>query len=129
MNESINKELVSHIIDMIDEGVLTNDNRDEWHYLCFNKDYYLIGYFECFEWLKEHNVSETEAIAYCQEYEKDNFGDCKTYHNSEEIVNMLSYIVGEEIFNNIRYSESVEDLKNDLLDSKILYSLKNQVRR
>lgn len=128
MRKSIKQELVSHIIDKIDDGVLTNDNHDEWHHLSFNQDYYIIGSYNCKQWLKEHDIDVFEAITFCQEYEKDNFGECQTYDNAEKLVNMFVYILGEIIFQKIYNIKSVETLKDRLLDVKITQSLKTQTR-
>ena len=54
MKNSVKKELASHVIDKITDGILTNGNKDEWHFYAFNEDYYIIGYFESGEWLKNH---------------------------------------------------------------------------
>jgi len=111
MKESIKQELVNHIIDMIDDRVLTNDNQDDWHHLCFNQDYYIIGYYQAEQWLKEHNISTFEAISYCQNYEEEHFGDCQRYDNAEKLVNMYVYILGEELLSNFYDVENVKSLK------------------
>jgi|11_taG_2_1085331.scaffolds.fasta_scaffold03082_3 hypothetical protein len=111
MKETIKKELASHILDKIDDGVLTNDNRDEWHHLCFNQDYYIIGYYQAEQWLKEHNINVFEAIAECQEYEERNFGECQRYNNAEKLVNMYVYILGQELLNDCYHIENVKSLK------------------
>lgn len=111
MKNSIEQELKSHVIDRINDQVLTDDNREEWHFHSFNEDHYLIGYFQCSEWLKKHNIGEFEAANTCVQYEVDNFGECtKEYNNSEVVVNMLAYIYGEELFNDTE-AETVEELR------------------
>jgi hypothetical protein len=108
---SIKKELASHVIDRITDRVIDNTNKDDWHYYCFNEDYYIIGYFEANEWLKRHNIDAFEAIGICQEYEKEIFGEqTKVYDNSETTVNMLAYILGEELLNDEDF-ETVEELQ------------------
>lgn len=114
MKASIKVELADHLIDCINDGVLTNDNRDEWHFHAFNEDYYLIGYYNCSEWLKKHEIGEFEAAGICQEYELDHFGECNTiYDNSEKVVNMLAYIYGEELLNELD-ADSIEELEEKL---------------
>jgi hypothetical protein len=115
MKESIKQELNSHLLDLINDGVLTNENTDDWHFHAFNEDHYLIGYFECSEWLKGHGVGEFESVAIVKEYEEEMFGEMNTDINSEAIVNMLAYIYGEEILNTIN-AETVEELKEELTD-------------
>lgn len=98
MKTSIKKELTEYVLNLINEGVLTEENREDWHFHAFNEDYYLIGYCQCSEWLKHHGINPFEAIGICQQYEIDNFGEVgKPYDNAEKTVNMLAYIYGEEI--------------------------------
>jgi hypothetical protein len=113
MKTSIKTELSQHILDRINDGVINNDNRDEWHFHCFNEDYYIIGYYNASQWLKEHGISEFEAAGICQQYEVDSFGESKVYDNSESVVNMLAYIYGEELLSNID-AETVEELETEL---------------
>jgi len=115
MKNSIKTELKSHIVDLINDGVLTNDNREEWHFHAFNEDYYLIGYYECSQWLKNHGIGEFEAGGICQKYEIDEFGEStKIYDNSESAVNMLAYIYGEELLSEFSSVEDVADLLGQL---------------
>jgi len=115
MKDSIKQELVYHIIDLIYDGVLTDENRDDWHYHAFNEDYYIIGYWEASQWLERHGLNAFEAIGECIQYEKDNFGEVyKEYDNAEETVNMLVYIYGEEIFAEVSEAENVDALKEAL---------------
>lgn len=114
LTKKIEKELLLHILDRINDGALSDDNRDGWHFYCFNESYYLIGYYACSEWLKQHNIDTFEAIGICLEYEKDNFGEVTgIYNNSEKTVNMLAYIFGEELIYNLE-SETVAELKKEV---------------
>ncbi len=114
MKNSIKSELAAHIVNLINNGVLTNDNREDWHFHAFNENYYMIGYYQCSEWLKEHGIGEFEAASICNQYEIDNFGETSNkYDNSESTVNMLAYIYGEELLNSIN-AETVEELKEEL---------------
>lgn len=111
MNNSVKTELKSHLLDLINDGVLTNDNQGDWHFHAFNESYYCIGYYQCSEWLKKHDIGEFEAAGICTEYEVDNFGECtKVYDNSEKTVNMLAYIWGEELLYEIN-AKNVKQLK------------------
>ena len=102
MKLSIKNELLSYIQDLKNDGVLTPENKKEWHFIAFNEDYYIIGYYNASQWLKNHNLGEFEAAGICQQYEIDNFGECHTiYDNSEKVVNMLAYIYGEELIYNL----------------------------
>ena len=114
MKNTIKQELIDYIIDKINDGILTNDNKDEWHHYCFNSDYYIIGYYNASNWLKKHNIGEFEAAGICQEYELDNFGECHTvYDNSEKVVNMLAYIYGEELIYSLD-ANNIKELREEL---------------
>jgi transcriptional regulator with PAS, ATPase and Fis domain len=113
MNNSIKAELKAHILNKINDGVLTPDNQDEWHFHAFNEDYYLIGYYNCEQWLEKHDVSAFEAIDEVVTYEKECFGEVNTKMNSESVVNMYVYIQGEELMSGIDTLEELEELCND----------------
>jgi hypothetical protein len=110
MKNSVKKELAEHILDKINDGIINDENRDEWHFYCFNEDYYIIGYYEASQWLKRHYIGEFEAAGICQQYEIDNFGESKVYDNSEQAVNMLAYIYGEELIYSLD-AENIGDLE------------------
>jgi hypothetical protein len=66
------------------------------HNEVFNTDYYIIGTYRAKEALKEHDVFE--AIEKVQTYEKNNFGEIYTdLSDPEKLINMLYYIIGEEV--------------------------------
>jgi len=97
-------EIKQYAIDQIkeflkyDADYLNNDFSDIHHDL-FNTDYYLIYYSECNKWLGSHAF---ECIGIIQDYEKDNFGEVTTdLSNSENVVNMYVYIVGEHILQDV----------------------------
>jgi hypothetical protein len=97
MTNTLNSELASHILDRINDGVITDDNMDDLHFHCFNEDYYIIGYYNAEQWIKDYFDSTFEAINIVKEYEVDTFGEMNTDINSESIANMLAYIKGEEL--------------------------------
>ena len=111
--KSIKEELASHILSMIEDEVISDDNKDEWHFHCFNEDYYIIGYHQASEWLNKHDIDPFVAIAICQDYEKDNFGETSIYDNSETTVNMLAYIFGEELLCLIS-ANTIDELRKEL---------------
>lgn len=113
MKTSIKKELAQHILDAINDGIIDNNNRDDWHFHLFNEDYYIIGYYQASEWLKKHNLDTFEAIDIVKDYEIDHFGEFTTEINSEAIVNMVAYIFGEELLTDLD-SENIEDLIEEL---------------
>mgnify|MGYP003134988639 CR=1 FL=1 len=113
MKTSIKEELSAHILDLIDDNVLTNENKDEWHFYAFNEEYYIIYHSKALEWLKRHDITAFEAIETVREYEVDNFGEMTTDIDPESIVNMLAYIYGEELLNS-NDAENIEELKTNL---------------
>ena len=116
MKTSIKTELTAHLLDLINDGVLTDDNREDWHFHAFNEDYYIIGYYQAYEWLKKHSIDSFEAVGICQQYEIDNFGEASSvYDNSEKVVNMLADIYGEELLYSFD-ADNVEELKAELLE-------------
>lgn len=116
MKTSVKLELAHHILERINDGVIDDANKDYWHFYCFNEDYYIIGYYQAEQWLKNHDISAFEAIGICQEYENEVFGEHqKVYDNAETTVNMLAYIYGEQILNEID-ADNIEDLTEALND-------------
>jgi len=100
MKNSVTNELLLHIEEyIIDNDLINEDLGDiqELHNDIFNTDFYIIGYYNCEQWLKKHHINTFDAIEFVQEYEKDNFGETNTDINSERIVNMIAYIIGEQI--------------------------------
>lgn len=66
------------------------------HNEVFNTDYYIIGTYEAKKALEEYGVFD--AIEKVQTYEKDIFGEVYTdLSDPEKVVNMLYYIIGEEV--------------------------------
>ena len=66
------------------------------HDAVFNTDYYIIGRYAAEKALEEYGVFD--AIEKVQEYEKDRFGEVYTdLGDPEKLVNMLYYIIGEEV--------------------------------
>ena len=66
------------------------------HHEVFNTDYYIIGTHKAEEALEEYGV--WDAIEKVKTYEEDNFGEVYTdLSDPEKLVNMLFYIIGEEV--------------------------------
>lgn len=100
LTNDLKLELLSHLIDHVN---YCDDDHDfsELHHEAFNEDYYIIGYYQANEWLKNHGIDAFTAIDYVIDYEKANFGETNTKINSEAIVNMLTYILGEQIISDL----------------------------
>ena len=95
------KELISKAIETIQENELEGLCIEELHQRAFNQDYFIIGYQGAENWLVA-NYGIFAAIEKIQEYEKDIFGEVITnLGNSENVCNMLTYILGEEIIQDL----------------------------
>ena len=97
LNKSVEREIKGYIIDCLNDRDFIGTYTSDLHNELFNVDYYIIYHSEAINWLKSHNIDAFEAIDIVFEYEKDNFGEVNTKINPESIVNMLVYILGEEI--------------------------------
>ena len=88
------------------------------HNEVFNTDYYIIGTYEAKQALAEYGV--WDAIEKVQTYEKDNFGEIYTdLSNPEKLINMLYYIIGEEVlFEMMDGIEAWEENWNNLADEE-----------
>ena len=106
-----------------DKVGLDNEASDLHHYLC-NEDYFIIGTFAAKEFLGDHAF---ECINKIKEYEQKNFGECNTDLSSpEKVVNMLAYIVGEEILSESD-SYSLRDEWNSCLDDDTYEEVKQDI--
>jgi|TARA_R110001592_G_scaffold74317_1_gene226136 hypothetical protein len=93
------KEIKEHFDDFIKEQPedWIEENIDDIHHHAFNTDYFIIGYYQAEQWMGSAS-NAFDIIAMIQDYEKSNFGDVFTdLADSEKVVNMYAYIVGEEI--------------------------------
>ena len=100
------------------------------HNEVFNSDYYIIGTEQAKEVLREYDVFK--AIEKVTEYEKDNYGEIYTdLGDPEAVVNMLYYIIGEEVL--LEMMDGVEpwlknwdNLANEETNEKILQAIKEK---
>ena len=93
-HDEMRREAIADIIETLEGGY--SDYYCDLHNEVFNTDYYIIGTWQAKEALNEYDVFD--AIETIQDYEKSNFGEVYTDVTSPEaLVNMLYYIIGEEI--------------------------------
>jgi len=121
------KELIGTIYDVVNdrgEGI----NTSELHQECFNDDYFIVGYYQAEEWLAA-NYGIFSAIEKIKEYEQDNFGEVTTdFSSSEKVVNMLVYVLGEEIINELQtIQDNLDEEITPKLAKKILKELKSKL--
>jgi hypothetical protein len=95
----------------------------------FNTDYYIIGTYQAKQALAEYGV--WDAIEKVQTYEKDNFGEIYTdISDPEKLVNMLYYIIGEEVLFEMMegvevWNENWNNIATDEINAEILQALED----
>jgi hypothetical protein len=122
------EDVKEYIIQQLNDDVGIDQHISDLHHYLLNEDYFIIGSYRAEQWLKKDNSSIFEAIETIREYEQSNFGEVSTdLSSSENVANMLAYILGEEIlFNNDTYNlftrfhnEYLSENKRDLLISSL----------
>lgn len=109
------EQAVADIIETLKNGY--NGYYCDLHNEVFNTDYYIIGTYQAKEALKEYDVFE--AIELVQEYEKFNFGEVYTdISDPEKLINMVYYIVGEEVISEMYDIKTFNDGWNDQADEE-----------
>lgn len=107
MKKSIQNELIEYGVQRLAELQLSNSEIQdvhEVHHQLFNSDYYIIGYYEADQWLKEHEINVFAGIEFCKNNEEEHFGEFFTnIDNSEILVNHIVYWVGMEVIEEIIY--------------------------
>ena len=122
------QDVKEYIIQQLNDDVgLDQHISDLQHYL-LNEDYFIIGSNRAEQWLKKDDSSVFEAIETIREYEQSNFGQVSTdLSSSENVANMLAYILGEEIlsesdiYQQIQFDKNIleeDDIKNLIEDLK-----------
>ena len=125
MNE-LKEDVKNYIIDQLNDDVGLNQHISDLHHYLLNEDYFIIGSWRAEQWLNKDSIFN--AIETIKDYEQSNFGEVSTdLSSSENVANMLAYILGEEIlFNNNTYNlftkfhnEYLSKDKRDLLVSSL----------
>ena len=122
------QDVKDYIIQQLNDDVGLDQHISDLHHYLLNEDYFIIGYYQAEQWLKKDNGSVFEAIETIRKYEQTNYGQVSTdLSSSENVANMLAYILGEQIlFNNDTYNlftrfhnEYLDKDKRDLLISSL----------
>tara|TARA_R100001015_G_C4607588_1_gene162721 strand:+ start:951 stop:1337 length:387 start_codon:yes stop_codon:yes gene_type:complete len=122
----LKQDVKEYIIQQLNDDVGLDQHISDLHHYLLNEDYFIIGYYQAEKWLKKDNIFN--AIETIKDYEESNFGEVSTdLSNSENVANMLAYILGEEIlYNNDTYqlftrfnNEYLSEDKRDLLVSSL----------
>lgn len=123
MNTSkLYQELASHVVAAVSDfenyDVLLADLHNEM----FNISEYIIGTYNASESLKTWDIEQFDMISFVQGYENDNFGETNTPVDIERMVNMLVYIVGEEVIDDTINALDLDT--DDIIDSEMVQSIK-----
>ena len=109
------QEAIADIIEALENGY--DGYYCDLHNEVFNTDYYIIGTYQAKEALKEYDVFE--AIELVQEYENDNFGEVYTeLSNPEKLINMVYYIIGDEVIGEMYEIEAFNENWNGCADEE-----------
>lgn len=124
MKQATKVELVNFAIEHI-KDCLPDCYGCDLHNEIFNSDYYIIGYYYAEQWLL-NNGGTFYNIDLIKNYEQSNFGEVYTdFSSSEKVVNMVVYILGEEILNE---SETLQSKWNNRLDAEDLDAIINELQ-
>mgnify|MGYP003136183403 FL=1 len=124
--QELKQDVKNYIIDQLNDDVGLNHHICDLHHYLLNEDYFIIGYYKAEQWLKKDSIFN--AIETIKDYEQSNFGQVSTdLSSSENVANMLAYILGEEIlYNNDTFqlftrfnNEYLDEDKRDLLVSSL----------
>ena len=113
-HEEMRREAIADIIETLESGY--SDYYCDLHNEVFNTDYYIIGTWQAKEALNEYGFDAIETV---QDYEESNFGEVYTdISNPEKLVNMLYYIIGEEVISEMCDIEAFDDNWNAYADEE-----------
>ena len=122
------QDVKEYIIQQLNDDVGLDQHISDLHHYLLNEDYFIIGSYRAEQWLKKDDSSVFEAIETIREYEQSNFGQVSTdLSSSENVANMLAYILGEEIlfesdiYQQIQFDKNIleeDDIKNLIEDLK-----------
>ena len=91
------EEIKQHFNDFLNDAdkAWVEENTDDLHHEVFNTDYYIIGTYRAKQWLGDMAF---DVINHIKDYEQYMFGEVFTdFSDPERVVNMYTYIIGEEI--------------------------------
>ena len=100
---------------------------EDLHNEVFNTDYYIIGTYKAEEALKNYGVFY--AIEQIQDYEITNFGEVITdLSNSEAVANMLYYIIGEEVLEEVPSYNLYSGFNDEERKEKIIKEIEEMIK-
>lgn len=105
MKKFTTNEAIADIIETLQDY---NGFVSELHNEVFNTDYYIIGTYAAERALIDYGVFE--AIGRVVNYEIENFGEILTdMTDSEKVANMLYYIIGYDLINDLESCQKYDD--------------------
>lgn len=114
-HEAMKEQAIADIIETLENGF--DGYYCDLHNEVFNTDYYIVGTYQAKEALREYDVFE--AIDMVQRYEKEQFGEIYTdLSNPERLINMVYYIIGDNIIGGMFEIEEFADSWNDYADEE-----------
>lgn len=114
-HNEMKQEAIEAIIEALEDGY--SGYYCDLHNEVFNTNYYIIGTYRAKEALREYDVFD--AIELVQTYEKEQFGEIYTdLSNPEKLINMVYYIVGDEVIGEMYEIEAFEDNWNNTADDE-----------
>jgi hypothetical protein len=114
--KAMREEAREAIIEALKEGY--SGYYHELHHEVFNTDYYIIGTYQAKKALEEYGL--WDAIEKVQTYERETFDGVYTdLSDPVKLINMLYYIIGEEVLNEMMDGiDAWEDNWNNLADEE-----------
>ena len=114
-HENMKEQAIEAVIEALEGGY--SGYYCDLHNEVFNTDYYIIGTYRAKEALREYDVFE--AIELVQKYEKEQFGEIYTdLSDPERLINMVYYIIGDEVIGEMYEIETFNDNWNNVADDE-----------
>jgi len=122
---SYNTEVLNYGIENLKNVQADSVHGCDLHNRLFNEDYFIIGYHQAEEFLKNTVEGIFGCIEKIKTYEQDNFGQVSTdLSSSEKVANMYAYIVGEEI---LQESETLRNNWDNYLTAEDITAIVNEL--
>ena len=83
---------------------------------CYNEDYYMIGIYQCRQWVQKYFDDVAEAVEYWVDKTGDNEYYGLIFSDVEKLVSLVAYVICEYIINNICQVLDID--WNDTLDDE-----------
>ena len=117
-SNEIKKEIIPGIIDYIESNGIENEYLCDIAHNVYNMDYYLLGFYQCKEWIKEYFDDMLTVIEYWEEETGDDYAKYIT-KDIEKLVSLIVYTVADWVLYDI-YDELEID-SNELCDKDCEY--------